>query len=104
MPEAIAETIRVGINSAHPETRMSQMPAFGRDGMLNARRDARTSSPMCRASSDPAAIATRADKIAAGKAVFATNCAACHGDDAKGNPELGAPEPDRPATGSMAAT
>ena len=33
-PEAIAETIRVGINSAHPDTRVSQMLAFGRDGML----------------------------------------------------------------------
>ena len=33
-PEAIAETIRVGINSTHPETRVSQMLAFGRDGVL----------------------------------------------------------------------
>ena len=30
-PESIAETIRVGINSAHPQTRTSQMMAFGRD-------------------------------------------------------------------------
>ena len=27
-------TIRVGINSAHPETRVAMMPAFGRDAML----------------------------------------------------------------------
>src|SRR5215471_5868118 len=33
-PDAIAETIRVGINSAHPKTRTSQMLAFGRDGVL----------------------------------------------------------------------
>ena len=33
-PEALEETIRVGINSAHPETRVSAMPAFGRDQML----------------------------------------------------------------------
>ena len=33
-PEAIEQTIRVGINSTHPDTRISQMPAFGRDGML----------------------------------------------------------------------
>ena len=33
-PESIAETIRVGINSAHPQTRTSQMMAFGRDQML----------------------------------------------------------------------
>ena len=33
-PEAIAETIKVGINSAHPNSRVSQMPAFGRDHVL----------------------------------------------------------------------
>ena len=33
-PEAIAETIRVGINSAHADSRVSQMPAFGRDHVL----------------------------------------------------------------------
>ena len=33
-PESIAETIRVGINSAHPQSRTSQMMAFGRDQML----------------------------------------------------------------------
>ena len=33
-PEAISETIRVGINASHPDTRVSQMPAFGRDGIL----------------------------------------------------------------------
>ena len=33
-PEAVAETIRVGINSPHPESRVSQMLAFGRDGVL----------------------------------------------------------------------
>ena len=29
------ETLRVGINSAHPETRFAQMLAFGRDGMIS---------------------------------------------------------------------
>ena len=33
-----------------------------------------------------------AAKIEAGKAVFAANCVGCHGDDAKGNAELGAPD------------
>ena len=33
-PEAIAETIRVGINSGHKDSRVSQMPAFGRDQIL----------------------------------------------------------------------
>ena len=34
-PEAIAETIRVGINSTNEDTRVSQMMAFGRDGVLD---------------------------------------------------------------------
>ena len=33
-PEALAETIRVGINSPHADSRGSQMPAFGRDQIL----------------------------------------------------------------------
>ena len=33
-PEDIFNTIRVGINSGHPDTHVSQMPAFGHDGML----------------------------------------------------------------------
>ena len=32
--ETVLETIRVGINSAHPDTRIGQMLAFGRDGIL----------------------------------------------------------------------
>ena len=31
-------------------------------------------------------------KAEAGKAIFAANCVACHGDNAKGNPEVGAPD------------
>ena len=34
-PETVAETLRVGINSSHDETRVSQMLAFGRDATLN---------------------------------------------------------------------
>jgi cytochrome c oxidase cbb3-type subunit 3 len=34
-PETVAETIRVGINAANDDTRVSQMPAFGRDQMLD---------------------------------------------------------------------
>src|SRR5690606_2538793 len=33
-PELIEETMRVGINTAHPESRIGQMPAFGRDAVL----------------------------------------------------------------------
>ena len=34
-PELIEQTMRVGINTQHPESRIGQMPAFGRDEMLD---------------------------------------------------------------------
>jgi cytochrome c oxidase cbb3-type subunit 3 len=39
-----------------------------------------------------APIAAQAKAAEAGRAVFAANCASCHGDAGKGNPELGAPD------------
>ena len=89
-PESIAETIRVGINSAHPESRVSQMPAFGRDSIL-PRGDIETIVAYVRSLSNSGGADSPADKIEAGKAVFAANCIACHGDAGQGNAELGAP-------------
>lgn len=86
--EAIHTTIDKGIRQpGHDDTRMSQMPAFGRDGLLPPDQIAdivafvRTVSDQQR----PDAAAQR------GKALFAINCAACHGNDAKGNRAVGAP-------------
>ena len=91
-PETIAETIRVGINSGASRTRRSsQMLAFGRDEMLTARRDRRTSSPTC-SLSDAGRSGSAGGKVEAGKAVFAANCAACHGEDGKGKTDVGAPD------------
>lgn len=89
-PESIAETIRVGINSAHPESRVSQMPAFGRDSIL-PRGDIETIVAYVRSLSNSGGADSPADKIEAGQAVFAANCIACHGDAGQGNAELGAP-------------
>ena len=95
-PESIAETIRVGINSAHPQSRTSQMMAFGRDQMLK-KDEIDDVVTYVRSLSDPAvAKDVPAAKIEAGKAVFAANCVTCHGDDAKGKADLGGTGPDGP--------
>jgi cytochrome c oxidase cbb3-type subunit 3 len=90
-PEAIFETIRIGINSDHPKSRTSQMPAFGRDQVLSAP-DIESVVSYVRTLSNPAAAKEAAPgEIEKGKALFAANCAACHGPDAKGSTESGAP-------------
>jgi len=74
-------------NPDHDQTRLSQMPAFGRDGILNAPQISDLAAYIRTVShQQPAGAAS-----ARGAALFATNCAVCHGPDAKGNRELGAP-------------
>ncbi|MBP1888227.1 cytochrome-c oxidase, cbb3-type subunit III [Sinorhizobium mexicanum] len=90
-PDAIAQTLRVGVNSTAEDTRTSQMPAFGRDGILD-RTQISDVAFYVRSLSDPSlATPETADRIANGKEVFAANCVSCHGEDARGNVDLGAP-------------
>jgi cytochrome c oxidase cbb3-type subunit 3 len=91
-PETVAETLRVGINSAHAETRVAQMMAFGREQMLD-RGDISKVVTFVQSLADPAAAtAENAEDIEAGRQIFADNCAGCHGVDGKGSIELGAPD------------
>jgi cytochrome c oxidase cbb3-type subunit 3 len=87
-PEAIEHTIRVGIRwPGSDETRTSMMPAFGAQKQLE-RSQIRDMVDWLRAASGQehdAAAAQRATPL------FAENCAACHGENGKGNPEVGAP-------------
>ncbi len=89
-PATIAETIRVGINSTNATSRASQMMAFGRDGVL-PRADVETVVAYVRSLSNLKPAGT-APQIEAGRAVFAANCVTCHGEDAKGKAEVGAPD------------
>lgn len=90
-PDTIAETIRIGINSTNEDTRISQMMAFGRDGVLDAGQ-VRAVAAYVRSLSDLPMWADGKARIAAGKEVFDANCVACHGDDARGSTDVGAPD------------
>jgi cytochrome c oxidase cbb3-type subunit 3 len=83
--DAIQTTIAFGIRADHPEARTSVMLTFGGDDAVLA----------------PEQIAAVADHVLAlsgsgpanpeGAEIFAEQCVACHGDDGKGIPDLGAP-------------
>jgi len=86
--EDIAHTITVGIRSTSDDTRVGDMPAFGRDQMLD-KAQIRDVAAYVRTLSGLAP--EEGADVEAGKTVFADNCASCHGEDGKGNKELGAP-------------
>lgn len=90
-PEAVAETIRVGINSPHPQSRVSQMLAFGRDGMLE-RGAIDNVVAYVRSLSGTAPSDLSKETVAAGAIIFSETCASCHGPAGKGNPDVGAPD------------
>lgn len=74
-------------NETDPEARASEMPRFLADGILG-RAQVDDVAEYVLSLSGAAADAPPAQR---GKTVFQEQCVACHGEDAKGNPELGAP-------------
>jgi cytochrome c oxidase cbb3-type subunit III len=93
-PEQIFNTIRVGINSAHPDSHVSQMPAFGRDQMLPAA-DVIKVATFVYSLSHPDARGVDPKTVEAGKAIFAANCVACHGRRCQGKSRTRRAQPDR---------
>lgn len=86
--EDILETIRVGINSPHDETRIAEMMAFGRDGILS-RDEVRVVADYVLSLSGKTVAPARLEQ---GAEIFADNCASCHNDDGTGNIYMGAPD------------
>ena len=86
--KTIQQTITHGIRQADDsQTRTSLMPSFGRDGILTPDQVEDVASYVRSLSHkhENAAAAAR------GAPIFAANCAVCHGADAHGNRQFGAP-------------
>ena len=89
--EQIMETIRVGINTNHEDTRYSEMMAFGRDGVLGVK-DRQSVIYYIQAFSNETIVKeVEKDLLELGATTYEENCAVCHGDNGKGIVELGAP-------------
>jgi len=86
--DQIAQTIQFGARSGNSKAHESQMLAFGRDGVLK-KDEIVTVANYVRSLSELSTAPSYA--AAAGRKIFAENCVTCHGDDGKGNQELGAP-------------
>ncbi|MGA8294693.1 MAG: cytochrome-c oxidase, cbb3-type subunit III [Rhodoplanes sp.] len=86
---AIYQTIEYGIRSGHPQSRENQMPAFGKDGVLTREQIMQVANYVRSLSGLPV---RQGVDLAAGKKIYAENCSVCHGDEGKGNEELGAPD------------
>ncbi len=88
--DEIAATITHGARwTADPDTHSTMMPSFGREGILKPEEISSVADYVRTLSGN--APASGAD-LTRGKKIFADNCAVCHGDEGKGNKELGAPD------------
>jgi cytochrome c oxidase cbb3-type subunit 3 len=85
--DQIHQTLMYGVRSGHAQAHMSAMPAFGRDGLLDAAKVSDLTEYVVALSGRPADASARLRATP----VFAEQCASCHGLDGKGNQSVGAP-------------
>ncbi|MCC5996727.1 MAG: cytochrome-c oxidase, cbb3-type subunit III [Oceanicaulis sp.] len=85
----IRHTIVAGIRwEEHPETRFSQMPAYGRDQLLSREEIHAVTDYVMTLSS--LTVQAGAD-LALGAEIYQRECASCHMPDGRGDPSQGAP-------------
>jgi cytochrome c oxidase cbb3-type subunit 3 len=86
--DQIATTLQHGIRwAADPDTRQSQMPAFGADGTLTAAQISDVADYVMSLRGQTG----DAEAVKRGEAIYAENCAACHQDGGVGSIDVGAP-------------
>lgn len=86
--DGIEYTLRHGIrHTDDPDTRLSAMPAYGRDGLLTPKEIDDLVQYVLNLSGREANAAA----IARAAPVFAAQCVSCHGADGRGNRQFGAP-------------
>jgi cytochrome c oxidase cbb3-type subunit 3 len=87
----IHQTLEHGIRADNLDTRLSQMSAFGRDGLLKREEiDAVVEYVRSLSGLNEDEKVSR-EKLAMGGKVFKEQCVSCHGSNAKGLKEFGAP-------------
>ncbi|MGD9981379.1 MAG: cytochrome-c oxidase, cbb3-type subunit III [Hyphomonadaceae bacterium] len=87
----IEHTLRVGVRADHADTRMSQMPAFGRDNMLSRQQIGDVTEYVIEISSARARLRPNAAAARRGELIYREQCAACHGPGGAGDRTVGAP-------------
>ncbi len=85
--EEIQTTLLYGIRSNHEDTRINEMLAFGRDGILDREQVNDVTHYVLSLSGQD----HDNEAAARGETVFADNCVACHQERGVGDQELGAP-------------
>ncbi|MFM2041730.1 MAG: cytochrome c oxidase, Cbb3-type, subunit [Pseudomonadota bacterium] len=86
-PEQILHTVAYGVRNANPDSRIMDMPRFGADGLLEAEQIDQVTEYVLSLTG----AATNPGAAELGAAVFAENCASCHGDAGDGSVDMGAP-------------
>ena len=80
----IYQTLLYGICFGYDSARVNQMPSFGLDKVLKKAEINDTIEYVL-------SLSNKSEFNARGEAIFKANCVACHGNEAKGNQALGAP-------------
>jgi len=80
----IYQTLNYGIRSSHDKTRLSQMPSFGLNKILNKEEVANVAEYVM-------SLSDKSLSNKKGEEIFKANCVACHKNGGIGNREVGAP-------------